>query len=72
VASGYNDFKDPSQVKEPKAVYAEEFAQKFLRGMKLAFEKLVREERLHDRSLVISENGQVKHVPAREIKLEGE
>lgn len=61
-----------SQVKDPKEVYGEQFAEKFLRGMKMAHEKLVREARLHNDTLVIWKDGQIKHVPAKDIKLEGE
>jgi predicted ABC-type ATPase len=72
VDSGSNDFTGMKKVEEPRASVEEGWPAQVLRGLLLARDKLVREARLHDRSLVIYEDGQIKHIPAKDIKLEGE
>jgi hypothetical protein len=44
-----------------------EFAQKVLLGMRKAIRKLVEERAASGESLVISEDGEVKHVPAKDL-----
>jgi hypothetical protein len=44
-----------------------ELFKKILAGMKKASRKLVEESAAHDRSLIISINGEVKSVPAKEL-----
>jgi hypothetical protein len=44
-----------------------EFAQKVLLGMRKAIRKLVEERAALGGSLVISEDGEVKHVPAKDL-----
>ena len=44
-----------------------EFAQKVLLGMRKAIRKLVEENAALGESLVISEDGEVKHVPAKDL-----
>jgi hypothetical protein len=44
-----------------------EFAQKVLAGMRKAIRKLVEERAALGESLVISEDGEVKHVPAKDL-----
>jgi hypothetical protein len=44
-----------------------EFAQKVLLGMRKAIRKLVEESDALGESLVISEDGEVKHVPAKDL-----
>jgi hypothetical protein len=44
-----------------------EFAQKVLLGMRKAIRKLVEESASLGESLVISEDGEVKHVPAKDL-----
>jgi len=45
----------------------DEFADKILQGMTEASRKLVEESVVNGRSLVISEDGEVKRVPAKEL-----
>jgi hypothetical protein len=47
---------------------ANELSEKILRGVQLAIERLVKERQLTDDYLVISENGKVVKIKAREIK----
>ena len=44
-----------------------ELSRKILLGMRIANRKLVEESAALDRSLVISENGEVKRVPAKDL-----
>jgi hypothetical protein len=45
----------------------DEFADKILQGMTEASRKLVEESAANGRSLVISEDGEVKRIPAKEL-----
>jgi hypothetical protein len=45
----------------------DEFADKILQGMTEASRKLVKESAANGRSLVISEDGEVKRVPAKDL-----
>ena len=45
----------------------DEFADKVLKGMTEASRKLVEESAANGRSLVISEDGEVKRVPAKDL-----
>ena len=58
-------------MENPKSKFDEselsEFAQKVLAGMRKAIRKLVEERAALGESLVISEDGEVKHVPAKDL-----
>lgn len=43
-----------------------EIGEKILQGMKLTFEKLVKETAKNDGELVFSENGKIVHIKARD------
>jgi hypothetical protein len=47
----------------------QEFIEKVKKGVQLAFEKLVRKERLRNGKLVFSYNGKVELVPARKVRI---
>jgi hypothetical protein len=63
--------KDGSSMENNKSKFDEselsEFAQKILLGMRRAIRKLVEESAALGKSLVISEDGEVKHVPAKDL-----
>ena len=52
---------------EPNKSELDEFADKVLQGMTLASRKLVEESAANGRSLVISEDGEVKRIPAKDL-----
>jgi hypothetical protein len=47
----------------------QEYIEKVMKGLTLAYEKLVRRQRLRNGNLVLSYNGNVELVPARKVRI---
>jgi len=49
-----------------------EFARKVLKGMQIAYEKMLHEEALRDESIVVADDeGNIKHIPAKNLLKKG-
>jgi hypothetical protein len=60
-------------MKKPgKQSHQDEFTEKILKGMKLAFEKMVKQKRTIDGTLVFQENGKIIKIKAVDFKLDSE
>jgi sensory box histidine kinase len=49
-----------------------EFSRKVLKGMQIAYEKMLHEEALRDESIVVADDeGNIKHIPAKNLLKKG-
>jgi hypothetical protein len=64
--------KSPAKTKAFTAKENKELHDKIMKGMRLALDKLIIEERKTDGSLVFSKDGKIVHIKARDLKLSTE
>ena len=49
-----------------------EFSRRVLKGMQIAYEKMLHEEALRDESIVVADDeGNIKHIPAKNLLKKG-